>query len=310
MSGWGVLLAILKQIYIFLLLAIACSLLYELLESILKNRAKGLERGIGELIGDPANTSKCIDAIYNHGLVNSLFKGAYPPARKADLPAYIPARNFALAVMDVARNPPPGVSLPANLQDALRSATTAAGGDFDKFRGILESWFNAGMDRVSDWYKRRAQWTIVALSFAIVFTFNLDMFHFARERATDDSYRKHLLAELQACENPTQRQPPTISTSVNASPTNGPDCYPYQEALEYLEQPFGWTQFDITTADGAPASPFPERMIVFWSVIFERHLFGWIASVIAISLSAPPLFDLLNKYVPLRSTFKPERGAP
>ena len=95
--------------FVFLLISLICTAMNELLEALLKNRARDLENGLRELIG----TSKVPEAgagagkpethleqFYQHPLVNSLFSDAYRAGTRK-LPSYIPARTFALAIMDV-----------------------------------------------------------------------------------------------------------------------------------------------------------------------------------------------------------------
>ena len=105
MFGSDILDIIIGMIFVFLILSLVCSAAAELFEAVVKMRAKNLERGIAEMFGDPQNTSKFLKEFYNHGLINSLFKGKYEDNRKTDLPSYIPARNFALAVIDLANHP-------------------------------------------------------------------------------------------------------------------------------------------------------------------------------------------------------------
>src|SRR5262249_14704988 len=60
-----------------------------------------LERGIRELLAPDSDDKgkKLIQQLYDHPLINGLFKGKYVEGGR-DLPSYIPARNFALALMD------------------------------------------------------------------------------------------------------------------------------------------------------------------------------------------------------------------
>src|SRR6267378_3643573 len=82
-------------VFVYLLLSLICSAVNEIIERFAKYRASDLERGIKELLHDQA----WVDQIYKHPLVNGLFEGAYEPGGKK-LPSYIPATNFALALMD------------------------------------------------------------------------------------------------------------------------------------------------------------------------------------------------------------------
>jgi outer membrane biosynthesis protein TonB len=98
------------MIFIYLLLSLVCSAANEVIELWLKNRAADLERGLRELLSDP-NGEGLVTQIYSHHLVSGLFEGQYNRRLlglwnrllgRVNLPSYIPARNFALALMDLA----------------------------------------------------------------------------------------------------------------------------------------------------------------------------------------------------------------
>ena len=88
-------------IFLYLLLSLICSALSEIVEAFMKKRSSDLERGLKALLRDDKGEG-LVKAIYDHPLVNGLFKGEYESAsRTKDLPSYIPPRNFALALMDI-----------------------------------------------------------------------------------------------------------------------------------------------------------------------------------------------------------------
>jgi len=76
-------------------------------------RAVYLERGLKELLHD----DDLVASLYNHAIINGLYEGSYAEAKKgksirfaklrsllpsgSNLPSYIPARTFALAIMDL-----------------------------------------------------------------------------------------------------------------------------------------------------------------------------------------------------------------
>jgi hypothetical protein len=85
--------------FVFLLISLICTAIHELIEALLKKRAQDLEKGIKELLGDTTKGRGGFAAkIYGHGLVQGLFRGTYATSKQ--LPSYIPARTFALALMD------------------------------------------------------------------------------------------------------------------------------------------------------------------------------------------------------------------
>ena len=102
-------------IFIYILASIICTAIREGLEAWMKTRSVYLERGIRELLHDRQGGGLAT-AFYDHPLVLSLFPGDYKPtpstrrvlflSRGADLPTYIPSKNFALALMDLAARGP------------------------------------------------------------------------------------------------------------------------------------------------------------------------------------------------------------
>src|SRR6266480_262554 len=87
-------------VFIYLVMSLICSAACELIESFLKRRSRYLQRGLQELFDDREGTG-LVQEIYRHPLVNSLYRGQYQPGVTKNLPSYIPARNFALALMDI-----------------------------------------------------------------------------------------------------------------------------------------------------------------------------------------------------------------
>src|SRR5437588_104924 len=114
------------MILFYLLLSLICSAVNEIIEAWLKNRARDLENGIRRLLDDElanpdnflqhvigkigrfftilrgrkldpalAKTQGLATKIYDHALVRGLYLD------RKELPSYIPARNFALALMDL-----------------------------------------------------------------------------------------------------------------------------------------------------------------------------------------------------------------
>src|ERR1017187_7249588 len=98
MFGSEVLDVAIGLVFIYLVLSLICSAACELIESFWKRRARYLRRGLQELFDDPKDIG-LVAEIYRHPLVSSLFRGPYEPGNTANLPSYIPARNFALALM-------------------------------------------------------------------------------------------------------------------------------------------------------------------------------------------------------------------
>ena len=68
----------LGMVFVYLLLSMICSAVKELIEQVMKHRARDLETSPRELPADPDGTG-LVQKIYNHGMIFGLFKGAYNP---------------------------------------------------------------------------------------------------------------------------------------------------------------------------------------------------------------------------------------
>ena len=115
-------------VFVYLLISLLCSAAHELIERFVKWRATDLERGIRELLHGSVDDGKLAKDLYEHPLIYGLYKGGYGKGAR-NLPSYIPARNFALALLDTifpatATNPggtagtTPPTPLPANSNPA------------------------------------------------------------------------------------------------------------------------------------------------------------------------------------------------
>src|SRR5262249_10950054 len=111
MFSFGILEIAIGLVFIYLLLSLICSAAREGLEALLKWRAVDLERGILEMFGgETPGALKLCKNFYDHPLINSLFRGEYQWYKKgrlwSDLPSYIPAANFAQALISVLMEAP------------------------------------------------------------------------------------------------------------------------------------------------------------------------------------------------------------
>jgi hypothetical protein len=115
MFGSDILEVIAGVVFIFILISTLCSAIKEGLEAWLKTRAAYLEHGLRQMLQDDDGKG-IVSHLFNHPLINGLFSGDYKPAKPRDmvkpwhtgrnLPSYIPSRNFAMALMDIAANGP------------------------------------------------------------------------------------------------------------------------------------------------------------------------------------------------------------
>ena len=198
-------------ILIFLLVSLVLTAVRETIESWTKTRSRDLERAIAELLDDRGGDGLRAK-LYQHPLINGLFKGVADPstfsdasgntARKgsSNLPSYIPRETFALALFDLleadenerrAGKVEGGAGRPsARLAQAFEILDRTAGGEPQRVRRHLEQWFDAAMDRASGWYRRRTQKLLFWLGLGVAVALNINGFVVAQYLSTQDAARE------------------------------------------------------------------------------------------------------------------------
>lgn len=301
-------------IFVYLLLAIICTAANEWLAALTKQRAKFLKKSLLQLL-DNQPTKKdgspgaFIKEFYQHPLITGMM-------RDGSHPTYLAARTFSAVISDLLAA---DQSADAATRDLAAAAAAIPEGDVKKAlvalaqhskrdlktaEEVIEEWFNDAMDRVSGWYKRRTQtWTII-VAIAITVIANADTIGISRRLWTDPVLRSAVVEEAKVR---AQKPRPRISVEYKDEddPTNptvttneGNQLSDQERAL--LGQLLGWRG---SLNDNT------------WLNWLER-LFGWMLTVLALSLGAPFWFDLLNKFINIRSagkspdekSKKPEKG--
>jgi len=322
-------------IFIFILISIICSAIREGIEGLLKTRAAYLEHGIRELLHDKEG-EKLATAFYKHPNIYGLFASEYKPLVQGNkltmlkmgrsLPSYIPSRNFALAIMDIAARGPvtdevssdpasPIISLEnmranvanlgnAHVQRILLTAIDTAQGDLNQVQQNLEKWYESGMDRVSGWYKRSTQGIIFFIGLIAAILLNINTITIASYLSQNETARKLLVynAEKMIAEDKGAEGQNLPGGNPDASYQN------YETArnkLDNLSLPIGWKAgygMATTAEDNLRGDRYTATW--FWNYVFGPIL-GWLITAVAVMLGAPFWFDVLNKVMVIRSTVKP-----
>jgi len=275
-------------ILIYLVLSLICTIANEFVANIVSLRARTLRAGITRLIDDQDLRALFMD----HGLIAS----AQVSSDSRLGPSYLSGRSVALALLDSLNTgkPIPEVQdivtaigkLPdSNVKDALQTAATQARGDIDKLRAGVASWFDDSMDRMSGIYKRRMHWISFGIGLAITIVLNADTVSVSKSLWLDSALRAQAVQ---------------LASTVAAKQSN-----PAQATITELQQdlrpmPVGW--------DSAPGRP-DYNWYRSLSGTLEK-IVGWLITALAITLGAPFWFDLLGKFVNLRTSGdKPEQPA-
>jgi hypothetical protein len=299
-------------IFVFLMVSVICSAIREGIEAWLKTRASYLEYGIRTLFQD-IDAKGITKSFFNHPSINGLFSGTYSPGGTSkpsfwtsgsNLPSYIPAGSFATALMDIAARGPSTIAVsgaqgsqslsldsirtnisnienPA-IQRVLLTAVDSAQGDITKAQTFVENWYNSSMDRVSGWYKRSTQWVIFVVGLVLAIVLNINTLTIANYLYGNGVARAAVVQQAQQ----------TTSSVLKEKPEEA------KAALEAL--PIGWPQ-----GLSRPTTDWKGSWYDWVSLVV-----GWLITAFAASMGAPFWFDILNKFMVIRSTVKPHEKSP
>jgi hypothetical protein len=360
--------------YIYLLLSLVASVINEALASVVQSRAANLQRGLRSLLsGDSIETGAgtLVDNIYNHGLIRGLYQDPakdygekalslwsnfrltlqrwvrIAPPKPIDgvtdqllLPSYIPARTFALAMIDILNKDKFNGKTPIeNIEDFLSShhqqfeknkavealltllidAKNDAQQDAQKLQQLqtnIENWYNDAMDRVSGWYKRYTQNVLLIIGLGLAITFNVNSVRIAHTLWVDRDARQGM---VDAASDYVKNHP--APPAANAQGTSGQQTNQQADGGVFeagLVDRMKASVQAVNEVSGQFLLPlgWQYKRSDYWAMwkgdTFHMAgkslpiLIGWLITAGALSLGASFWFDTLNKIMVIRNTVKPQ----
>jgi hypothetical protein len=284
---------IIGLLFVYLLLAILCTTVNEWVAGWMGLRSKNLQSSLRQLLDSQKGVGNddvdwFLHEFYEHPLITGMLR----PGDHSH-PSYLPARTFATAVIDVVtpqmqgslgfqdlengvRNLPDG-----DVRKALLSLLQNAHGDLQNAQRNIENWFDDTMDRASGWYKRKTQLVTAVLAVAITILANADTIRIVRTLQQGSTERSAVFEKAKIR---------LAQQGASASPLSSDE----KSALGGL---LGWTHEDLSGLSKID----PWKMLAM--------IFGWLLTIVAVSLGAPFWFDVLNKLMNIRNAGgKPEKG--
>lgn len=330
--------------FVYLLLSLLCSALTELLETFVKFRARDLERGISKLLHDSSLATEFFthplikpmgekpSYIPARTFSLALWNLATTAAAKGDIAAGV--------TQDLSEIRKLIASLEAKQYDSIKTSLLAlideAGGDLNRARLNVERWYNDAMDRVSGWYKRRTHLLLIVIGLLAAAFLNVDTINVVQALWYNDTLRHTVAAAAEDYAKSTQ--PPNPNAAVAPAEVNSSTVEQQatvvrkkinevRDELNTLGLPIGWIRNPsepqrgdekykqltedefkrevalyhdrLTAFKGDPRRPPATPMDWLLKII------GIFLTALAVSQGAPFWFDLLNKFIIIRSTVKP-----
>lgn len=327
--------------FVFFLLSVIASAIGEFFAGVVNLRGKTLLKGIEGMIGDEEIARK----VFEHPLVRTNGKKSTKAQTKADpklrapvaellkrerKPSYVSAENFALALLQVAKENPqkttkkgekaPGQFLWEQLK-ALR--VSGRGRELETDRKKVEKWFEDSMDRVSGWYKRRAQWIMIGIAILVAVGLNANTLRIVERLQQEPSTRAAVVkAAESALAMESQKATGAKEAGGESEETEEAGAGGEGEGAEEADGETTEAATEIKEAGESFSKATSEvtalQLPFLWgeandpsAVSTLDNIAGWLLTVIAISLGAPFWFDALGKLANLRlAGKKPEEKDP
>jgi len=384
---------------VFTLVALVCSVINEWISAMLEKRGNLLWEGIENLVGKVLHDDICKHQLMQ-GLVRkpTWFDKIIPWINRSK-PSYVPTEMFVTTLLDAlgARaaigGSPPDIGqfpttltelqtvihnaedVPNDVKQALLALVNNAGSDIAddlaKAKKYIGDWFDAGMDRVTGWYKRWSQLILLVVSFIVALVLGVDSIAIAKRLWTDPVLREQVAEAAKKFVEENKGKPRVTGTGAPAAGAQPAGGTPMTSDLSLTSDLPLTSDSNLTTdtpltsdvapaESGTPAAGTPQaeekkrledlakqklqEINVFqtqleelslpmsplkgfkseyeqsqgkkscWLQMFGwwlwRHLLGFLLTSLAASLGAPFWFDVLNRFVNLRTTGKkPDAGA-
>lgn len=317
--------------FTYFLLGLIVSTIHESILTATKSRNNLLKEAINNLF---------FDADWKGGLAKDLTDNAFITSLKRDqesetFPAYIPSRNFALALLDILKKDDPSPLTTEYVRGLLSSDHSPikgeakkimlaildeSGTDFNRFVEGLQKFFDDAMDRVTGWYKTKYKGILFLISFVITAILNVDSVNIVTSLWADKdklaSMAGAISEDFKASSNVNDgnyifkndagdtlaffkidTDTSFIKADTTQKVTPGSISRNVNVKLTQAGIPIGWTKNNYPTQ-----SCCSDLLGFIW--VWLKKIIGWLVTSFALYLGAPFWFDLLNKFVNIRGVGK------
>lgn len=294
--------------FVYFLLSLLTVTIAELIARIFALRSGTLVDAIRNLLADE-NLNK---EFWDHPLIKRLAQEkGWAIGEGNHKPSYIPANKFALVLLDIIRDKVNSDREAFQSSDEVRDAVKVlpipedlrkmllvllgANVSIDSVQLDLATWFDEYMERVSGWYKRKSQTINLVLGLALALMLNVDSLAIFNSLSTDPALRA---AAVEVATKYVNDQSPPVQTTQPVTGTQQvPDLNePIGKILE-LERTLAQLNLPLSWA------PADKKIPVDLTGWFYK-IAGLLITALLVSLGAPFWFDLLTRFVGLRSSGK------
>lgn len=174
------------------------------------------------------------------------------------------------------------------LGEVLRVLAATSDNNLTAFRREVEHWYDAGMERVTGWYKRNTQLWLFIVGLLLAAGLNADAIRIGTTLYRSPEARARIVAAAENfMEQAEAGSPKSEAAQVHAAVER------LRTEMAARSLPIGWR------SPAWPGLPTVLRMIA-----------GWLIMAVAVTFGAPFWFDTLQRFVNLRGAGKEKGNAP
>lgn len=302
-------------VFIYAIYSLLATTITELFASWIGLRGRNLKRGIKRMLDDNLfNTefpNKLSETFIGRPEIKLLGKGKGKKV-KEDFPSYIKSKTFAKGLINSLEDVHHFNKDLNKLKESLKESKTPtsifivnlideANSNVERFKSLIEDWFNETMDRVGGWYRRHINLITFIAGFLIAITLNVDTISISKKLSQD---KKARLAMVEAASG--------YVKSFEAIDSLSEDEY---ERITQLNNRVDslLVQDEIigTIIEWNPPKNFGlfrenQNRSESWPFIL-KYILGCLITAIALSLGSSFWFDLLSKLIKLRGAGTQEK---
>ena len=318
---------------VFLIFSTIASAAIELVEIVIRRRARVLFDGIREIFRAASDgNDKTVEALarsfYQLAPIASQYIGelkasSFDPRK---LPSYLSPERFATAIINagddtvasrlnkderLALEEAAGRVLAIALKLYVPPANGAAA--IDAKRAALEQFFTDNGDRMTGWYRRHVQWLLLLFGALIAIAFNVNTLTIVKTLSEDDVLRTRIVNQALAdmsmkdpsgyaieCKEETgEKTPSPASVEAQTAQCEQELRDGIKRRLGYahaLGLPIGWRE------DALPSAP---CLTLPWFGAWLAMILGWMLTALAVCVGAPFWFKAIGTLASLRTAVKP-----
>lgn len=317
MTGSIALDVVIGLVFIYSLYSLLTTTVVEMIASVIRLRSYFLEWGIQRMLDDGSGTKIFSTSFYEQPVIKYLSSGWVTKK-----PSYLSAQNFSKALIELLKKEgtallktqaaAPGAPVyaappteldkllagltkktnenkPSETVEFMESLLRDAQNDIEKFRGLLEQWYDDTQERVSSWYKKWIQVITLVVGLVIAASFDVDTIDIVQQLSDDPALRAQYVSMAQK-----------LADDKDFARQVYPDSSARQAELAELRKTYDAVKKRAAEASNALVSNVPKS---------SHYGVGIVLTAIALSLGAPFWFDLLNKVVRLRSSVPTGAGS-